>query len=261
MGWLDGKVALVVGGGAGIGRAVVDAFVAEGARVGVLELDPDRASLLRVHGNQVCAVVGDATSWEDNLRAVRMTVEAFGGLDVLATFVGVFDFYTPLANIPGERLQEACREVFSVNVGSYLLSTKAALPELRRRPTSSVVFTVSTSGFYPGRGGVLYVASKFAVRGLVVQLAHELAPRVRVNGVAPGGTVGTSMRGLQSLGLGDRALGELPGREEELRARTPLQVALRPEDHAAAYVYLASDRARGVTGTILHSDGGIGVRG
>lgn len=261
MGWLDGKVALVVGGGGGIGRAVVDAFVAEGARVGVLELDPERASLLRTHGDRVCTVVGDATSWEDNLRAVRETVEAFGGLDVLATFVGVFDFYTRLEDIPGERLQEACCEVFGVNVGSYLLSTKAALPELVRRPGSSVVFTVSTSGFYPGRGGVLYVASKFAVRGLVVQLAHELAPRVRVNGVAPGGTVGTSMRGLRSLGLADRRLGDLPGREEELRTRTPLRVALRPEDHAAAYVYLASDRARGVTGAIVHSDGGIGVRG
>lgn len=261
MGWLDGKVALVVGGGSGIGRAVVDAFVAEGARVGVLELDPDRAGTLRVHGPRVCPVVGDATFWEDNVRAVEATVQTFGGLDILATCVGVFDFYTRLEEIPAERLLDACQEMFRVNVASFLLSTKAALPELVRRPGSSVVFTVSTSGFYPGRGGVLYVASKFAVRGLVVQLAHELAPRVRVNGVAPGGTLGTSMRGLASLGLSDRRLSDLPGREEELRARTPLRVVLRPEDHAAAYVYLSSDRARGVTGTILHSDGGVGVRG
>ncbi|MDR7600737.1 MAG: SDR family NAD(P)-dependent oxidoreductase, partial [Armatimonadota bacterium] len=70
MGWLDGRVALVVGGGGGIGRAVVDAFVAEGARVGVLEIDPDRAGQLRVHGDRVCVVVGDATRWEDNVRAV-----------------------------------------------------------------------------------------------------------------------------------------------------------------------------------------------
>ncbi|GBD28093.1 Cis-toluene dihydrodiol dehydrogenase [bacterium HR31] len=261
MGWLDGRVALVVGGGGGIGRAVVDAFVAEGARVGVLEIDPDRAGQLGVHGDRVCAVVGDATRWEDNVRAVAATVGAFGGLDVLATFVGVFDFYTRLEDIPAERLPEACDEIFRVNVASYLLSTKAALPELLQRPGSSVVFTVSTSGFYAGRGGVLYVASKFAVRGLVIQLAHELAPRVRVNGVAPGGTLGTSMRGLRALGLSHRRLADQPGREEELRSRTPLRVALRPEDHAAAYVYLASDRSRGVTGTILHSDGGIGVRG
>ncbi len=122
------------------------------------------------------------------------------------------------------------------------------------------MLTCSTSGFYPGRGGVLYVASKFAVRGLVVALAHELAPDVRVNGVAPGGTVGTDLRGPAALGLDDESLGDRPGREAELRARTPLQVALTPADHAESYVFLASDRSRGITGTFLHPDGGIGVK-
>lgn len=141
------------------------------------------------------------------------------------------------------------------------MSAKAALAELARRSGSSMIFTVSTSGFFPGRGGPLYVASKFAVRGLVVQLAHELAPAIRVNGVAPGGTLSTEMRGLRSLGLYDRRLADLPGREEQLRARTPLRIALTPEDHAGAYVYLASERARGLTGVIIHSDGGMAARG
>ena len=123
-----------------------------------------------------------------------------------------------------------------------------------------MVLTVSTSGFYPGRGGVLYVASKFAVRGCVIALAHELAPQVRVNGVAPGGTLGTELTGPRSLGLDGRALGEAPGREQELRGRTPLRVALTGDDHAGSYVFLASDRARGITGTVVHSDGGAGVR-
>ena len=123
------------------------------------------------------------------------------------------------------------------------------------------MLTASTSSFYPGRGGVLYVASKFAVRGLVVALAHELAPDVRVNAVAPGGTLGTDLRGPAALGLDERSLGDRPGREEELRARTPLAVALTPADHAGSYVFLASDAARGITGTFLHPDGGIGVKG
>ena len=80
-----------------------------------------------------------------------------------------------------------------VNVKSQLVSVRAALAELRQA-RGSVVLTVSTSGFYPGCGGVLYVASKFAVRGCVVALAHELAPQVRVNGVAPGRTLGTGRR-------------------------------------------------------------------
>ena len=261
MAWLQGKVALVVGGGAGIGRAVVGAFTAEGAAVGVLELDPARCKALSVLGRQVRAVAGDATSWLDNRRAVEETVRDFGGLDILVTCVGLFDFYTRLADIPEGRLQDAVTEIFTVNVGSHLMSAKAALPELERRNGSSIVLTVSTSGFYPGRGGPLYVASKFAVRGLVVQLAHELAPAIRVNGVAPGGTLNTEMRGLKTLGLHDRRLADLPDREEQLRARTPLRVALTPEDHTGAYVYLASDRARGLTGEIIHSDGGIAARG
>lgn len=259
MGWLDDKSALVVGGGGGIGRAAVDGFLEEGASVAVLELDAERcAELERVDG--VRAVRGDATDLGDVRRAVEEAVDAFGRLDTLATFVGVFDYYTPLAEIPEDRLTAAYEEMFGVNVGSCLLAAKVALPALTESG-GSIVFTISTSGFYPGRGGPLYVASKFALRGLVVQLAHELAPRVRVNGVAPGGTLGTELRGLRSIGLHEQTLNDKPGREQDLRSHTPLQVALESEDHAGAYVFLASDRARGITGTVINSDGGIGVRG
>lgn len=258
MGWLDGKAALVVGGGGGIGRAAVDGFAEEGASVGVLELDEGRCEELSALDG-VHAVCGDATSPGDVRRAVAETVAEFGGLDTVCTFVGVFDYYTPLAEIPEDRLGAAFAEMFEVNVGSCLYVAKAALPALTESG-GSLVFTISTSGFYPGRGGPLYVASKFALRGLVVQLAHELAPRVRVNGVAPGGTMGTELPGLRSIGLADRKLTDGPGREEDLRAQTPLRLALESSDHAGAYVFLASDRARGITGTVINSDGGIGVR-
>jgi NAD(P)-dependent dehydrogenase (short-subunit alcohol dehydrogenase family) len=208
----------------------------------------------------VLTVQGDATSLEDNKRAVRETVETFGKLDTLATFVGTFDFYTPLSEIPEEKLEAAFEEIFETNVESYLLSSKAALPALSEAG-GSIILTVSTSGFYPGRGGVLYVASKFAVRGAIIQLAHELAPEIRVNGVAPGGTMSTDFRGLKSLSLNERRLQDAPDRKEDLKSRTPLRLAMGPEDHAGAYVYLASDRARGVTGVIVNSDGGIGIRG
>lgn len=260
MGWLDEKVALAIGGGSGIGRGVVEEFVREGASVGVLELNPDKCTELDELGSKVAAVQGDATSLEDNKRAVRETVEAFGRLDTLMTFVGIFDFYTPLSELPEDGLEAAFQEIFKTNVGSYLLSAKAALPDLKESG-GSIIFTVSTSGFYPGRGGILYVASKFAVRGICIQLAHEVAPEIRVNGVAPGGTMSTDLRGLKSIGLDKRSLGSTPNREEDLKSRTPLRLAMSPQDHAGTYVYLASDRARGITGVIVNSDGGIGVRG
>jgi NAD(P)-dependent dehydrogenase (short-subunit alcohol dehydrogenase family) len=259
MGWLDGKAALVTGGGGGIGRAVVEEFASEGASVAALELDEERcAELEGLEG--VHPVRGDATSLDDVKRAVGETVQAFGRLDTLATFVGVFDYYTPLAEIPEDRLAAASAEIFAVNVGSCLLAARTALPALGESG-GSIVFTISTSGFYPGRGGALYVASKFALRGLVLQLAHEVAPRVRVNGVAPGGTLGTELRGLRSIGLHERTLAERPDREEDLRSNTPLELALEAGDHAGAYVFLASERARGITGTVINSDGGIGARG
>jgi NAD(P)-dependent dehydrogenase (short-subunit alcohol dehydrogenase family) len=106
---------------------------------------------------------------------------------------------------------------------------------------------------------VLYVASKFAVRGLVASLAHELAPGIRVNGVAPGGTLNTDLRGLASLGQDRTRLDDTPDRARDVAARTPLGVALTGEDHAWSYVFLASDRSRGITGEIVRPDGGFGL--
>ncbi|MEV0074274.1 3-(cis-5,6-dihydroxycyclohexa-1,3-dien-1-yl)propanoate dehydrogenase [Amycolatopsis sp. NPDC050768] len=258
-GWLEGRRALVVGAGSGIGRAVVDAFRSEGARVAVLERDAAKAAALEAEVPDVPVTVGDATTRVANDSAVAAAVAAFGGLDVLVNCVGVFDFYRSIEDLDAEVLDDAFDEMFRTNVKSHLHSVKAALPELKRSGHGVVLLTESTSSYYPGRGGVLYLSSKFAVRGLVTALAHDLAPEIRVNGVAPGGTLGTDLRGLPSLGTAERSLGDAPRRAEELAARVPLHVALSGEDHAWSYVFLASDRARGITGQAVHPDGGIGV--
>jgi NAD(P)-dependent dehydrogenase (short-subunit alcohol dehydrogenase family) len=253
--WLAGRRALVIGAGSGIGRAVVDAYLAEGARVAVLERDRSKCDTLAAELPEVPVVAGDATTRADNEAAVRAAVGTFGGLDVLVHCAGVFDFYRGLSEV--DDVDPAFDEIFAVNVKSCLHAVRAALPSLGSG--AAVILTESTSAYYPGRGGVLYVASKFAVRGVVTALAHELAPAIRVNAVAPGGTVGTDLRGAASLGLAERRLDD-PGRAAELAARTPLGVALSGADHAWSYVFLASERARGITGDVLHSDGGIGVK-
>jgi NAD(P)-dependent dehydrogenase (short-subunit alcohol dehydrogenase family) len=258
-GWLAGRRALVIGAGSGIGRAVVDAFLAEGARVAVLERDVDKSKALAEALPQVPVTVGDATDRAANEEAVARAVTAFGGLDVLVSCVGIFDYYRSLEDLDADVLDTAFDEMFHTNVASLLHSVKAALPALKESGSASVVLTESTSGYYPGRGGVLYLASKFAVRGVVIALAHDLAPEVRVNGVAPGGTLNTDLRGLPSLGLSERSLGDTPNRATEMAARVPLQVALSAEDMAWSYVFLASQRSRGITGTAVHPDGGAGV--
>jgi NAD(P)-dependent dehydrogenase (short-subunit alcohol dehydrogenase family) len=259
MGWLDGKRALVVGAGSGIGRAVLDAFAAEGAAIAALELDPVKCARLTAELPSCVVRQGDSTLAVDAAAAVAAAVDGLGGLDVLVNCVGIFDFYRGLTELSAKQLDRGFDELFRANVLSQLVSVQAAIPAMRRSGAGSIILTVSTSGFYPGRGGILYVASKFAVRGCVIALAHELAPQIRVNGVAPGGTLGTSLTGPAALGLAGRMIDETPDREADLRRRTPLQVALTGADHAGSYVFLASDRSAGSTGTILHSDGGAAI--
>jgi phthalate 3,4-cis-dihydrodiol dehydrogenase len=257
--WLAGKRALVVGAGSGIGRAVIDAFAAEGAKVAVLERDHHKCEQLRRELSDVPVVEGDAVSHDANKRAVSTAVDAFGGLDTLVNCVGIFDFYRGILDIAADDLPVAFDEMFRTNVLSHLQSVKAAVPALQAGTGSSIVLAESASSFYPARGGVLYVSSKFAVRGLVSTLAHELAPRIRVNGVAPGGTLNTDLRGLASLGLDGTRLDDTAHRARDLAARTPLHVALSGEDHAWSFVFLAADRSRGITGETIHSDGGFGI--
>jgi len=261
MGWLDGYAALVTGGSSGIGRGVVDVFVHEGARVGVLGTSADKlADIDRTHGNRVVTVRGDATLLDDNRQAVDETTRAFGRLDTLVCSVGIFDNYLSLLDFPEDRLSEAFDEIFAVNVKSYLLAAKAALPALLDTE-GCIILTLSTASFYSEGAGVLYGASKWATRGLVTHLAYQLAPRIRVNGVAPGGTAQTKLRGLRTLGQ-DIEADRMPGRDERIQSTTPLQVLAVPEDHAWAYVYLASkERSRIVTGTVINTDGGRGIAG
>jgi NAD(P)-dependent dehydrogenase (short-subunit alcohol dehydrogenase family) len=253
------KVALVTGGGSGIGRAVVEALIGEGTRVGVLELSPEKVEELEALGDGVKAVQGNATSLEDNERAFSETMDAFGRLDALICCVGLWDNQAKLKRLPKEKIDAAFDEIFAVNVKSYVLATKICA-EVLMESEGCIIYTLSNSAFYPDGGGPLYMASKFAVRGLLVEIAYELAPKVRVNGVAPGGTA-TGIVGLKSLDQEEPMLAS-PEMQKGLKSINPLQAAFDAEDHVGAYLYLANaELSRGVTGVIINSDGGLGVRG
>src|SRR5688572_9197782 len=164
--WLEGRRALIIGGGSGIGRGVLEAYLAEGARAAVMEVDAGRCGRLSTELPEVVVVNGDATVDADCRRAVEETVAALGGLDILVHCAGVFDFYQGIEAVPADALVAAFDQMFAVNVRSVLHCVQAATTHLRRS-RGSIVLTGSTSGFYPGRGGILYIASKYAVRGCV----------------------------------------------------------------------------------------------
>ncbi|GAA1517005.1 SDR family NAD(P)-dependent oxidoreductase [Nocardioides humi] len=252
---LSGLSLLVTGGGSGIGRAVVDAFVAEGGHVTVVEYDDERASdVAAAHGDAVEAMVGDA----GDPKVLAAAVEAAsrrGSLDHLACIVGSFDFYQSILDLDADRLERAAMEIWRRNVLSALLAIRAAHDHLSRA-RGSITLTVSGAAYRAEGGGVLYGSSKAALHGVVVHLASELAPRVRVNGVAPGGTAQTRLGGLASLDQ-RTTTAEVAGRDERIRAGTALGVLPLPADHAPAYVHLADPVAsRVVTGTVMRTDGG-----
>jgi len=260
MGRLDGQIALVTGGASGLGRAIVARFVAEGARVAVLDLSGEKLQQLSIDfKSQVLTVRGDVRSLADNETAVARCETTFGKLDCAIGNAGVWDYSMALVDLPSDAIDAAFDELFQINVKGYLLLAKAAVPALVRSE-GSLLFTISNAGFYPAGGGPLYTASKHAAVGLVRQLAYELAPSVRVNGVAPGG-IHTDLRGPKALGLAERSIATLDmGKTAD--QWLPLGRLPTPEEYAGAYVFFATrGDAAPATGSVLNFDGGVGVRG
>jgi len=260
MGVLAGEVVLITGGGSGLGRALVERFVEEGARVAVLDKAPERiADLCERHPEAIEAVSGDVRRLADNQRAVEAALARFGKLDCAIGNAGIWDFSVSLDALPGERIDAAFDELFHVNVKGCLNLAKACLPALVRS-SGALIFTVSNAGFDPAGGGPLYTASKHAVVGLIRQLAYELAPAVRVNGVAPG-PIDTDLRGPDALGLADKSIGSLD-LSRIAAPSMPLGIVPATADYAGGYVFLASRRdSRPATGGVLKLDAGIAIRG
>jgi len=253
VGNLTGKVVLVTGGGGGLGRAIVDRFVKDGASVGVLERSPALVqSLTQEYGDAVCVTCGDVRLGVDNQLAVEAVVKRFGRLDVFVGNAGIYDNRVRLTDFTLEDLSVGFDELFAVNVKGYMLGALAAAAELKKA-RGSIIFTASVSSLYPGFGGALYVSAKHAIAGLTRQLALELSPFIRVNAVAPG-YVPTALRGMESLSQG--ATETAPS-----ASQMPLQQLPTVDDYVGFYTLLASDQGRvTATGSIFLADGGLSLK-
>ncbi|HSF86671.1 MAG TPA: 3-(cis-5,6-dihydroxycyclohexa-1,3-dien-1-yl)propanoate dehydrogenase [Acidimicrobiia bacterium] len=261
MGWLEGDIAVITGAGSGLGRALVDRFIAEGARVVAVDRAADRVSKVEAsYDGEVAGVVADVTVAEDNERAIALGLERFGRIDTFVGNAGIYDYGAGITDTPIDRLAQGFDELFAVNVKGYLLGVKAAIPALAAS-SGSVLLTASMSSWHAGVGGVVYTASKHAVVGLVRQMAYELAPAIRVNGVAPG-FMRTDIRGPEALGLEDVTPSSVPNLDEIASSVTPLGFLPEPAAYTGHYVQLASRaNASATTGVVLECDGGLAVRG
>ncbi|MCK8616296.1 SDR family NAD(P)-dependent oxidoreductase [Gordonia sp. C13] len=265
-GWLEGYSALITGGGTGIGRAVAERYLAEGASVTVLGRDLDQLKTVAAEApdpSRVHAVAADVREPEQLHAAVAESVAHFGKLDTLVANAGVWDYQRQLTRLSGAEVAATFDEVFAVNVKGYFLAAEAAWRELVKT-RGSIVMTLSNASFYVNGGGPVYTASKHACLGLMRELAYELAPKVRVNGVACGG-MNTDLRGPESLSMGERSISASFAKRGPDTPPPPLPLhdsSTDPKDFTGPYVLLASREQSGpITGEAISIDGGMGVRG
>jgi NAD(P)-dependent dehydrogenase (short-subunit alcohol dehydrogenase family) len=242
-----GKVAIVTGASRGIGLAVAARIVAEGGRVVLTARKPDplQEAAADLGGPDVAVgVAGRADDAEHQAAAMKQVITRFGRLDVLVNNTGINPVYGPLTEIE----DGAARKIMDVNVLAALSWTRRALDAgLGADGHGAVVNIASVAGLHPSPGIGYYGVSKSALIGLTVQLAAELAPRVRVNAIAPA-VVKT------------RFAARLYEDEEKAAAGYPLARLGEPEDIGAAAAFLASADAAWITGQTLVVDGGGGLR-
>jgi NAD(P)-dependent dehydrogenase (short-subunit alcohol dehydrogenase family) len=219
-----GRVAVVTGGANGIGLAIARAFLAHGDAV--VAADLDEAGLGRL-----------AAGAEAQDRTIAAAVEAFGRVDVLCNNAGVRPVVPFLELEPAE-----FADAFRVNVGGIFLCSRAALPHMLRQGGGIIVNIGSISGVHGYAGGSAYAASKAAAIQLSRVMALELAPRgIRVNCICPGSIETQDPPGAASAGA----------------SAIPVGRAGRPEEVADLVLYLASDAAAFMAGSVVTLDGGI----
>lgn len=256
---LEDDVILLTGAGSGLGLGVARYFLAEGARLAILEIVPEKVEALKSEFPDDCLIMqGDATKIADLQRCHDAIESRFGRLNALVGFQGKFDGNIPLRDIPVEKLDALFDELFHVNVQGYILSAKIFM-DLLDVSEGALVLTCSTAAYAADGGGLVYTATKGAVRSVVNQLAYELAPNVRVNAVAPSGIANSQLGGPVSLGLGDQKQSDIPSElfHEMIMKLMPMQHLPTPEEHGPLYAFLASRHNRIMTGQTVVADQGL----
>lgn len=246
---LQGKAALITGGGKGIGWATAQAFGAQGVKVGILELQGDNFAQLqeeaRQQGFELLTLQGDVTDKEQIEKAVAELVAAFGRIDILVNNAGIV-ISRPFL----DKTAQEWMKTLEVNLVGPFLCCQVAAPYMRKQKSGKIVNISSIRGFdHCGREGVMdYCASKGAIINFTKTLAKELAPHINVNSVAPGHTNTTMVQSLPAEVRRNMIEGSYLKRLAE------------PEDIAKAVVFMSSDDADFITGQVLLVDGGFHLK-
>jgi NAD(P)-dependent dehydrogenase (short-subunit alcohol dehydrogenase family) len=249
VGRLEGRVAVITGGEGSVGLATARLFVREGARVALLGIAADRLAAAGAElGAAALTIEADVTSADAVKDAVARTLDGFGRIDVVFSNAGIFGATAPVADYPDDVFDR----VLAVHVRGAFLICKHTLPVLPAG--GSVIINSSVVGLTSDPGIVAYATAKHAVVGLMRTLAKEAAPRaVRVNSVHPGPVDNEFQHAVEVAATGAPPTEAAAAFDRMI----PLGRHARPDEVAAAVLFLASDDSSFVTGSTLAVDGGM----
>lgn len=251
MGLLDNKVCLITGGAGSLGLASARKFLAEGAKVAIVDLreaDLERAKAALGNAN-VETIAADVSQADATRRYVERIVARFGKIDVLFSNAGNQGPITPVTEYP----EDVFDAVMAVHVRGSFLCCKYGIPHMN--DGGSIIITSSVVGVQGAPGSVAYVTAKHALVGMMRTLAKEMAKRnIRVNSLHPG-PIDNDFQARIDAGIGKFA-GGVDGRKL-LDSVIPLGRHARPEEIAGSALYLASDLSGFVTGSVVMADGGL----
>lgn len=253
---LAGKVAIVTGGASGIGRATVELFVAEGAKVVIADVDVTRGEELAASLGEVAVFRKTDVSKRDEVQAlVDLAISRFGGLHIMFNNAGIGG--KMYAHFLDDDLEDYER-VLGINLMGVVYGTQFAARHMAKHGGGVVINTASISGLLPGYTLMQYRSSKSAVIGFSKAVAIDLAGHnVRVNVIAPG-SIKTPMTDFAEPGMTADDVARIRAETDKVfMSYQPLKRQGRPEDAAQAVLFLASDRAQQITGIVMPVDGGI----